>query len=1019
MTPRLLFPPIIATILLLRSACPTTSSALPAATTTTSATNTPKPATTTTTTTTTTTIITTTATTTITTTTTTTLASTVAVSDCYYHRTGRYKLRPPILQPSCRTPIMQSGDFGELQGYTAVTFASDCKSATITFSAYFACRGGTSSGVEYSFNGGAYSSVITASVSSSFTALCFLWDLPTINTAQTLNGQNGAIVELFSNPEHLTSDVWLDSNTMNCQTVRGSGRINVMLRPPSWLGAPPSPLSWDPKTVPLVHRFTRVATFPHCAVWTTHFHCERTLSSCTDPVQLNAGWLVGLTDLNTELDYVLERIATNMESLFSVGFSGFRIDAAKRYLGSAVRALFVIQNADHDQQNSGSSSRHMGVTGSVLIKDKDVAKHRSFEVKLFTRTDGNWQIRNFLPGLSLSLQLVQLRSRTANPHAPTTRAVRRAAWTCPIALPFLSNSCGYSVQSSSGWFYELNECLMVYGEYRRVHRDLSIFIAMRGWMGLASVTATKIHNVLKITGDRIRQEEEWMPVWEVPKENRDLIHIRIAWILQKKVGISYMMYSRTVASTIASMERTNGDHLPIRKLISFKLIEWVSVKSRVVQRKASSWIHTLWSVPGAEQVPLLVHASSSIQKLIRTERRRVVQNKLIFTSRLIVFTKHTFFRDPEHPGHGEEVQGAMAVPIKRLNLCNNRLRDEWCCILMDALGGEIGFIDTGGRVVVQTLNHTGELVLVDLRNNGIDPALYEIDNRLVRNSVSQGLWDTSSSPFQRIFRDVDPELLWLSPNDPPQKRARLPVRIKPAPPTERKNATYRKVKVKSRDEPSPKKKKWFSNGHNFTFHFDYVVITHRIGKGWSKRPSRIPTEIRAQPSAPPQSAFVDDLKMKGFHAFLDQLEVERARDRANQEQRRRELAELKQGLLVSVGRRKIAQSHPKGERSRHKHTNYGETKRNEAVERQNQPRESDFAIVVGRACGSSKGTWNKRAASVGPETLTRAEANVETSDQEYSNEYEEVDEVYDDDGAEYCEDDGADNDEPIAPNCNQ
>jgi len=39
--------------------------------------------------------------------------------------------------------------------------------------------------------------------------------------------------------------------------------------------------------------------------------------------------LVGLADLNTESDYVRERIATYIVDLLSVGISGIRIDAAK------------------------------------------------------------------------------------------------------------------------------------------------------------------------------------------------------------------------------------------------------------------------------------------------------------------------------------------------------------------------------------------------------------------------------------------------------------------------------------------------------------------------------------------------------------------------------------------------------------------------------------------------------------------------------------------------------------------
>jgi len=41
------------------------------------------------------------------------------------------------------------------------------------------------------------------------------------------------------------------------------------------------------------------------------------------------GWLVGLTDLNSEKAYVQDRVATYLADLLSIGFSGFRVDAAK------------------------------------------------------------------------------------------------------------------------------------------------------------------------------------------------------------------------------------------------------------------------------------------------------------------------------------------------------------------------------------------------------------------------------------------------------------------------------------------------------------------------------------------------------------------------------------------------------------------------------------------------------------------------------------------------------------------
>lgn len=69
--------------------------------------------------------------------------------------------------------------------------------------------------------------------------------------------------------------------------------------------------------------------FPAVPYGPQDFHCERSLNSWTDPLDLNAGWLTGLTDLNTERDNVQERIADYMADLMGIGLSGFRIDAAK------------------------------------------------------------------------------------------------------------------------------------------------------------------------------------------------------------------------------------------------------------------------------------------------------------------------------------------------------------------------------------------------------------------------------------------------------------------------------------------------------------------------------------------------------------------------------------------------------------------------------------------------------------------------------------------------------------------
>jgi len=69
--------------------------------------------------------------------------------------------------------------------------------------------------------------------------------------------------------------------------------------------------------------------YPAAAYIPTDFHCERSLNSWNDPFQLNNGWLSGLSDLDTESDYVRDRIAAYFTDLLSIGFAGFRMDAAK------------------------------------------------------------------------------------------------------------------------------------------------------------------------------------------------------------------------------------------------------------------------------------------------------------------------------------------------------------------------------------------------------------------------------------------------------------------------------------------------------------------------------------------------------------------------------------------------------------------------------------------------------------------------------------------------------------------
>ncbi len=297
--------------------------------------------------------------------------------------------------------------------------------------------------------------------------------------------------------------------------------------------------------------------FPAVPYGPLDFHCSRVLNAWNDPLQLNAGWLVGLVDLNTERENVQQRIADYWTDLLGIGFSAFRIDAAKHIKPDDLAAIFakfkanlggslpadwftwlevllggekdllicnddsgynygaylaaalasvgftsteidqvklwfsgypaetdadcgkvsrkreVIQNDDHDQQNPGSSSRDMHDSGSVLVKDKDVAKHRAFEVKLFeapfgaTDNDNDWPHRAILSSYWFLDDGTMAPPDGLSDCALCTTNCNGCKGRQHVTA-FKPDSVGYDVA----------------GEYTRVHRDGAIINAMRAWMHL-------------------------------------------------------------------------------------------------------------------------------------------------------------------------------------------------------------------------------------------------------------------------------------------------------------------------------------------------------------------------------------------------------------------------------------------------------------------------------------------------------------------------------------------------------
>ncbi|KAI9145646.1 glycoside hydrolase superfamily [Paraphysoderma sedebokerense] len=300
--------------------------------------------------------------------------------------------------------------------------------------------------------------------------------------------------------------------------------------------------------------------FPAVPYFPSHFHCDRVMNDWKDPLILSAGWLAGLSDLHTGLEYVQDRIASYLVDLIGIGFSGFRIDAAKHikpaelaqilaktrnFLGGNYpndfmafsevilggekdllacadgeynfyvnldrqyklngiddkdiaklliwssdypkehpicgrwvlpSSRFLIQNDDHDQQKSGSSSRDMGDKGSVLLVDRDIEKHRRFQTQLFSRTDGDWKYRLVFSGYTFmgngASGWPDGRSDCSifqGTKEPCTKSV-------PYSPAYDSKSCGYDCFKGGKWQE---------GAYTRVHRDKDIIRAMRSWMGLS------------------------------------------------------------------------------------------------------------------------------------------------------------------------------------------------------------------------------------------------------------------------------------------------------------------------------------------------------------------------------------------------------------------------------------------------------------------------------------------------------------------------------------------------------
>ena len=80
---------------------------------------------------------------------------------------------------------------------------------------------------------------------------------------------------------------------------------------------------------PYTKRGTNVLEYPGVPYGPMDFHCQKEIVNYKDFDNVMFGWLDNLADLKTESEYVRQRIADYLTDLFSIGLSGFRLDAAK------------------------------------------------------------------------------------------------------------------------------------------------------------------------------------------------------------------------------------------------------------------------------------------------------------------------------------------------------------------------------------------------------------------------------------------------------------------------------------------------------------------------------------------------------------------------------------------------------------------------------------------------------------------------------------------------------------------
>ena len=94
----------------------------------------------------------------------------------------------------------------------------------------------------------------------------------------------------------------------------------------------------------------------------------------------------------------------------------------------------------------------MGDKGSVLIKERDVAKHRGFEEQLFSRTDGDWKIKLVLSSYTFMDAGAQ---GIPDGKSDCSACIGEQCSSCNKSMAyskaFDADSCGYDCEVDGQW----------------------------------------------------------------------------------------------------------------------------------------------------------------------------------------------------------------------------------------------------------------------------------------------------------------------------------------------------------------------------------------------------------------------------------------------------------------------------------------------------------------------------------------------------------------------------------------